>query len=159
MIARRNGQRAFTLVEVLVSLAIVSLSLMSVAAAMNQMIDAANSLRERTYADWIAQNKIVEIRLSGASPEVGSSSGELDYGNTEWAWRSVISETGVEDLYRIEVEVSLAGSDYKVRTVTGFVGPPSAPGQSNRAWNSSGASGPGSQRPPGQPGSGNGATE
>ncbi len=139
----------FTLVEVLVALAIVSISLLSVAAAMNQMIDAANSLRDRTYADWIAQNKIVEIRLSGVQPETGSSSGETEYAGVDWAWRSIISETGVEDLYRVDVSVSLAGTDYDLRTVTGFVGPPSIPGQSNRAWTSGGTGrGPASPRQP-----------
>ncbi len=139
----------FTLIEVLVALAIVSISLLSVAAAMNQMIDAANSLRDRTYADWIAQNKIVEIRLSGAEPEVGSSSGEVEYASVDWAWRSVSSETGVEDLFRVDVSVSLAGTEYDLRTVTGFVGPPTIPGQSNRAWTSGGTRrGPDAPDPP-----------
>ena len=131
--------RGFTLIEVLVALAILSISLLSVAAAMNQMIDAANSLRDRTYADWIAQNKIVEIRLSGVEPETRSSSGEVEYASVDWAWRSVISETGVEDLYRVDVTVSLAGTDYELRTVTGFVGQPTIPGQSNRAWTGGGS--------------------
>lgn len=118
----------------MVALVIVALSLMAVAASMNQMIDASNSMRERTYANWIAQNKIVEYRLADVSPEVGSSSGEIDFANTQWGWRAVISETGVENLYRVDVTVSLAAIDYDVRTVTGFVGEPSPPGQSNRAW-------------------------
>ena len=153
---RASHSTGFTLIEVLVALAIVSISLLSVAAAMNQMIDAANSLRDRTYGDWIAHNKIVEIRLSGAEPDVGSSSGELEYANVDWEWRSVISETGVEDLYRVDVSVSLAGTDYVVRTVTGFVGPPTIPGQSNRAWTSPGRRGPGA---PAQPAPEPGATE
>lgn len=131
MIRLRAG---FTLVEVMVALAVVSLTLAAVAASMNQMIDAANSMRDRTYASWIAQNKIAELRLSGVQPEVGSSSGEVDYANTEWAWRALVSETGVEDLFRVDVTVSLAGSDYDVRTVSGFIGLPVPPGQSNRAW-------------------------
>ena len=60
-----------------------------------------------------------------------------------WAWRALISETGVENLFRVEVSVSIAGSDYDVRTVTGFIGEPVRPGQSNRAFNI-GPRGPGS---------------
>lgn len=142
---RASSLRGFTLVEVLVALAIVSFSLAAVAASMNQMIDAANAMRDRTYANWIAQNKIVELRLSGVEPEVGSSSGEVDYANAEWEWRAVVSETGVEDLFRVDVSVSFAGTDYVVRTVTGFIGLPVPPGQGNRAWSrgSGGAGGPG----------------
>ena len=124
----------FTLIEVMVALVIVSLSLIAVTASMNQMIDAAETMRNRTYASWIAQNRITELRLAFATPDVGSSSGEVEYANTDWSWRAVVSETGVEDLYRIDVSVSFAGSDDSIRTVTGFVGPPGVPGAANSPW-------------------------
>lgn len=131
----RNTEYGFTLVEVMVALAIVAFSLTAIAASMNQMIDAANTMRERTYASWIAQNKITEIRLENVIPEVSSSSGEVEYANTEWSWRAVISETGIENFYRIDVSISLAGSEYIIRTVTGFVGEPVPPGRANQIWN------------------------
>jgi len=130
----RSLNKGFTLIEVMVALAIVALSLAAVTASMSQMIDAAQTMKDRTYASWIAQNRIAELRLAPATPKVGASNGEIDYANTEWSWRSVVSETGVDDLYRIDVSVSLAGSDDIIRTVTGFVGPPGAPGEANRAW-------------------------
>ena len=126
--------KGFTLIEVMVALSIVALSLTAVAASMVQMIDAANTMRDRTYASWIAQNKITEIRLAADAPEVSASSGEVDYANTTWEWRAVVSETGVEDLFRIDVSVTLAGNEHTIRSVTGFVGLPSAPGEANRAW-------------------------
>lgn len=129
--------KGFTLIEVMVALSIVALSLTAVATSMVQMVDAANTMRDRTYASWIAHNKITEMRLSADSPEVSTSSGEVDYANTSWQWRAVVSETGVEDLYRIEVGVSLAGRDDVIRSVTGFVGPPGPPGEANRVWNRS----------------------
>lgn len=117
------------------ALAIVGLSLLAVAGKMGHMIDTANVMRERTYASWIAQNKITELRLANEIPEVSSSSGEIEYAGTEWEWRAIVSETGVENLFRVDVEVSYAGSEYILRTVTGFVGEPVVPGQSNRSWN------------------------
>jgi len=129
--------KGFTLIEVMVALSIVALSLTAVATSMVQMVDAANTMRDRTYASWIAHNKITEMRLSADSPEVSTSSGEVDYANTSWQWRAVVSETGVKDLYRIEVGVSLAGRDDVIRSVTGFVGPPGPPGEANRVWNRS----------------------
>lgn len=129
--------KGFTLIEVMVALAIVALSLTAVAASMVQMIDAANAMRDRTYASWIAQNKITEMRLAADMPEVSASNGEVDYANTTWAWRAVVSTTMIDDLYRIEVGVSLAGSDDIIRSVTGFVGPPAPPGEANRVWNRS----------------------
>ena len=132
----RTRWQAFTLVEVMVALAIIALSLTAVAAKMGRMIDTSNSMRERTYASWIAQNKITELRLSGALPEVGESNGEEDYANTTWAWSAEVSETGIENLMKVDVSVSYPGVDDPVRIVTGFIGEPVAPGQSNQIWNS-----------------------
>jgi general secretion pathway protein I len=119
----------------MVALAIVAFSLTTVAASMGQMIDTASAMRERTYASWIAQNKIAEMRLANVIPEVTSTSGEVDFAGTEWAWRADVSETGVENLFRVDVTVSHAGSPDSVRTVSGFIGEPVAAGQSNRSWN------------------------
>lgn len=125
---------AFTLIEVMVALVIVALSLSAVVASVSQMAGAATTIQERTYANWIAQNKIVEFRLSGATPEVSEIDDEVYFANIDWALRSIISETGVENLYRIDVVVSYAGAEEPIRTVTGFVGPPGIPGQANLAW-------------------------
>ena len=131
----RPRSQAFTLVEVMVALAIIALSLTAVAAKMGRMIDTSNSMRERTYASWIAQNKITELRLANVIPEVTATSGEVDYANNTWGWRAVVSESGIENLYRVDVSVSYVGSDDVIRTVTGFIGEPVPLGQSNRSWN------------------------
>ena len=131
----RSRENGFTLVEVMVALTIVALSLTAIAASMNQMIDAANTMRERTYASWIAQNKIAELRLANVLPEVSSTSGEVDYAGSEWSWRAVVSETGIESFYRVDVSVSLAGSEYVIRTVTGFIGEPVPIGRANQIFN------------------------
>ena len=136
MIRRSRSCRAFTLVEVMVALAIIALSLTAVAAKMSRMIDTSNSMRERTYASWIAQNKIAEMRLANVLPDVSATSGEVDYANLTWRWRAVVSESGIENLYRVDVEVSDVYGDTVIRKVTGFIGEPVIPGQSNRAWNS-----------------------
>jgi general secretion pathway protein I len=120
----------------MVALVIISLALAGVAGSMGQMIDTANTMRDRTYASWIAQNKVTELRLSGILPEVGETSGEEDYANTTWIWSAEVSETGVENLMKVDVSVFYPGDDQPVRVVTGFVGEPVAPGQSNRVWNS-----------------------
>lgn len=137
-------QTGFTLIEVMVSLVIVAIALTAIAVTLGGMLNTATTLRDRTYASWIAQNKIIEIRAAGTVPDVGETTGEEDYANSEWEWRAVIAGTGVEDLLRIDVSVSHPGDDSPIRTVTGFVGEPVVPGQSNRTW-ISGALGSGSR--------------
>jgi general secretion pathway protein I len=131
----RDRQGGFTLLEVMVALVIVGLALSAVAASMSQMIGAASAMRERTYASWIGENKITEMRLANVIPEVSETSGNVEYAGTNWTWRAVVSETGVENLFRVDVNVFYEGSDDKIWTVTGFIGEPTIPGLSNRAWN------------------------
>ena len=130
-------KRGFTLLEVLIALMVISISLVAIAGEMISMLNAANTMQERTYASWIAHNKVTELRLANIVPEVSTSSGELEYANREWAWRAVVSETGVENLFRVDVSISYPGGDPIMRPITGFIGEPVPPGQSNRSWNRS----------------------
>jgi general secretion pathway protein I len=128
-------KRGFTLLEVLVALMVISISLIAIAGEMIHMLNTANTMQERTYASWIGHNKVTEMRLANVVPEVSTSSGELDYANREWAWRAVVSETGVDNLFRVDVTISYPGGDPIMRPITGFIGEPVPPGQSNRSWN------------------------
>jgi len=124
----------FTLIEVMVALIVAALALVAVMASISQMIDAGTAMRDRTFANWIAQNKITELRLQNVIPEVSQTNGDVDYAGLEWDWEATISETGVENLFRVDVDISFAGSDDVIWRSTGFIGEPSLPGQSNRAW-------------------------
>lgn len=136
MPGRHGTLRGFTLVEVLVSLVIVALVLTAATVSVGQVISTANGMRDRMYANWIAQNRLAEFRLANELPETGRSSGEVEYAGVDWSWEADVSETGVENLLRIDVSVGYPGSEDFVRTVTGFVGAPVIPGQANRAWSS-----------------------
>jgi general secretion pathway protein I len=139
-----KSSKAFTLLEVLVALAIVSIALAAMAGKMVQMVNGASTMRDRTYASWIGHNKITEMRLANVVPDVSASSGEVDYAGVEWAWRAVVSETGVENLYRVDVTISFPGGEPLMRPISGFIGEPIRPGLSNGTW-VSGASRQGGQ--------------
>ena len=116
------------------ALAIAAIALGGLTVAVSQMIIGSASMTQRTYASWIAQNRIAELRLANVVPEVDTTTSELQYANFEWQLVTTVSETGVENLYRIDVEVSLAGDDDPMGLVTGFIGEPTIPGDANAAW-------------------------
>ena len=126
--------RGFTLIEVMVAMAIAALGLTAVISSISQMIDTGNSMRQKTYASWIAQNKITELRLRNIKPNVSETVGEIDYADHEWSWHAMISETGIDELYRVDVRVGLVDDDENIRTVSGFIGEPGVLGQSNLIW-------------------------
>lgn len=131
---RNPRHRGFTLIEVLVSLAIVAISLSAILASVSQQVRAAAAIQERTYANWVAQNKLAELRLANELPEVSETDDEARLGEIDWVLNTNISETGVENLFRVDVTVSYADSGAFVRTLTGFIGEPGIPGQANLAW-------------------------
>ena len=119
-----NTQRArgFTLLEVMVALAIVSIGLIAVFNSIIQMAHSTSTLRERAQADWIAMNMISQIRISGDFPDVGSFDGSTEFAGREWRWEANISETGVTDLRRIDMSVAYEDIPDDVITIMpGFV--------------------------------------
>lgn len=114
----------FTLIEVVVAMAVVALGLMAVFRVVSDTVNNTTHLRDRTLAEWIADNQLTEIRLRGALPSVGTNSGTVDYAGREWAWESTVTETQVPDLVRVDVEVRLAAAegDGSLARLSGFLG-------------------------------------
>lgn len=118
----RRGAGGFTLLEVMVALAIVAIGLIAAFNGVIQMAHSTSVLRERAFADWIAMNQISRIRVSGEFPEIGTSDGDAEFAGRQWRWEATISETGVTDLRRIDMAVAyVAQPDDPVTIVTGFV--------------------------------------
>lgn len=150
--------RGFTLLEVMVALAVVSIGLIAVFNGIIQMAHSTSTLRERALADWIAMNEISTIRISGEFPDVGNFNGTTEFAGREWRWEARISETGVTDLRRIDL--SVAHEDFPeddITIVTGFMSRGAAGLATQIDWWGVGAplAGPGEQEqedaPPAEP--------
>ena len=63
--------RGFTLIEVLVALAIVTVGMAALLSALGSSADSATYLRDKTFAEWVALNRIEEVRLATAAAEEG----------------------------------------------------------------------------------------
>lgn len=126
----------FTLLEVLVALAIVGLGMIAVFTQLNQSLLATSRLRDKTLANWIAVDRITELRITGQFPEVSERTDELEMARSTWAYTVKVSQTPVEKLRRVDVSVSFADApDNVVATVTGFIGEPQAsPVAASSGW-------------------------
>ena len=128
----RRRASGFTLLEVLVALAIVAFGIIAAFNGIIQMAHSTARLQERAMGDWIAMNQISEIRLSGDFPDVSEFDGSVEFAGRPWRWQATVSETGVTDLRRIDMSVAFEENpDDVVTIVTGFVsratGPAGAP--------------------------------
>jgi general secretion pathway protein I len=116
--------RGFTLIEVLVALAIAAIGLASVLSVVGNSARNASYLRDKIYASWIASNHIAEVRLGGFMPSVDKTNGDVQFANQKWTWEQTVTQTDVPNMRRIDVAVRLADAaeGSSLATVTGFIG-------------------------------------
>lgn len=100
----------FTLIEVLVALAIVAVSFIAMFSGISQVVESAIVMQDRTLASWVAYDRITELRLAGEFPEAGSrSSGEIDMAEITWRYEVEYRQGGASEIIRqVIVRVSNA---------------------------------------------------
>jgi general secretion pathway protein I len=111
--------RGFTLIEVLVALIIVALAAAASMEAVSGAADTVTVLRERSFAQWIALNRITEQRVAASPPADGDSDGVVDYAGRRWEWHQKIERLALAGLRRIDVSVRLAQEAGATSTVAG----------------------------------------
>ena len=88
----RAQRRGFTLVEILVALAIVAVALAAGMRALAQAADGATALKARTLALWVAQNRLAAAQLAdrlAAAP--GARDGDATQAGARFVWRETVS--------------------------------------------------------------------
>jgi len=117
---KRNG---FTLVEILVALAIIAIALAAGMRALAQSADGAGTLKARTLALWVAQNQLAAAQLATPSPSFGTIAGEATQANTRFTWRATVSGTPNPAFRKIEIVVADPGTpDYALARLIGYLG-------------------------------------
>lgn len=114
--------RAFTLLEVLIALAVVALALLALVRTAGVQVGAFDALRERTLAGWVAANVLAETRLASALPPTGRGDGHAQLGGRDWRWTREVKATPQAGLRRIEVQVFLDRAQQPSATLSGFAG-------------------------------------
>lgn len=121
--------RGFTLLEVLVALAIFASVSAVVLTAAGRSLTNAGRLEELTLAGWIADNRISELQLQQIPPSIGRETEEVDYGSRKWQTLSEIEASADPGLLRVTVWVALqtprgrsgSVSERAVTSLTGFI--------------------------------------
>ncbi len=98
----------FTLVEVMVALAVVALALPALIMALYQQVDGTEHLRDKSIAQIVAANKLVELRLLSQSRGgllQGEESGASELAGRDWSWQIRSTATEMQSFRHIEIEV------------------------------------------------------
>ena len=118
-------QTGFTLLEVLVALAVLAIAMGAIIGAATQSINTVATLRDQTFASWVALNQVNALLLESKPwPEEGSRKGNAELANRAWRWEARFYKTDDPDLRRLEIAVRVGETGPKLDKLVAFKGKP-----------------------------------
>ena len=100
---RPNTARGFTLIEVLIALAVVALAVGALLGTITSAASNISYLKDKTLAEWVALNRLAEIRISQQMPDPGKRAGNTVMGGMRWQWEQEVTELPVKGMFRVDV--------------------------------------------------------
>lgn len=115
----------FTLVEILVAVAILAVALAAAARAGSLATDGARDIRGRLLATWAAENRIAELRARNLFPPPATSTVSVKQGSLPLTISETVSDTANPAIRRVDIAVADARDPGRtLATLSAFVGQP-----------------------------------
>jgi general secretion pathway protein I len=101
----RGAARGFTLIEVLIALAIIAIALGAVLRAIGSLASDTDSARARLLALWSADNALSELRVSAVWPDVGQRTFVCPQGQYRFVCRQSVTALASPLVRQVSVSV------------------------------------------------------
>ena len=106
----------FTLIEVLIAVAILAVALSATMRAASVATDGTLETRHRLLATWAAENRVAEIRARGLFPAPASAQLSTEQGGLALVVHETVSDTPNPAIRRIDLAVADARDPQRVLT-------------------------------------------
>ena len=97
--------RGFTLIEVMVALAIVAVTLGAGIRAAGSLTGNMQRLSDMSAAQWCADNRVTNLRLGHLYPDIGDSTWTCDQLGRTYAGRQVVRPTPNPNFRRVDEQM------------------------------------------------------
>jgi len=104
---RLNNRRTkgFTLIEVMVALAIIAISLGALLNTSGTQASSATYLKQKSLAHWVAMNELNQLLIKKTFPDLGNKQGSADMAGHTWYWTRTTKKTEDKDARQVEFTV------------------------------------------------------
>ena len=103
--ASRRSEQGFTLIEMLVALAVFSLAALALLRLGGASATNAARLQDQALAQIVARNLAAEVLTDPAPPPFGTLSGEAINGGRRWLWTRTTGRSPEPRIQQIEIRV------------------------------------------------------
>ncbi|HEU0043771.1 type II secretion system minor pseudopilin GspI [Sphingomonas sp.] len=104
----RSAEHGFTLLEILVALAVFSLAALALIRLQSASIRGVTVLDRTLVANMVARNVALEAVTGALAPVRGTTQGVEANGGQTWRWTRTVAPTGDARIMRVDVSVVAA---------------------------------------------------
>ena len=110
-----QSHKGFTLIEVMVALAIFAISVTALTGSFQSNINNAARLKDKTMATWVAQNKLVELKaaynLNKSVPSTAKRVDKVKFAERDWLVETSGAKTLQGALIKVYIEIKKDDGD------------------------------------------------
>lgn len=117
---RVKAEDGFSLLELLVAIAILSLAVILMIDSQSTALRSASLLNEKALAEMVAENALTELSSSEIPPQIGTIRGTEYQAGIAFDWQANISRITAQNILTISVSVSQGSTNNMLYKVTGF---------------------------------------
>lgn len=120
MVKGVSQQGGFTLLEIMVALAVFSTLAAAVLSASQYVAKQTTVVEARLFAVWLADNQLNELRLQSSLPP-GQQQRTVHMDRRDWRLRQQVSASTDSRLLQVDIEVSAVGGDSVLQRSRGWI--------------------------------------